>query len=164
MQTFASIANGVVAAIVDIPDGLTPGKDVYTPEYAATLVSVPAADAGLFASGWAYANGAFSAPAPSGPVQNVPAQVTDKQFFQAAAVLGIITQAEAIAFMANGAMPANLAAAIASLPSAEQFPATMAVLGAHYFYRNDPFVLALSAAMGETSAQVDALFTLAATL
>lgn len=93
-----------------------------------------------------------------------PSSVTDKQFFQAAAQVGIITQAEAIAFMANGAFPATLMAAFAALPAGEQFAAKMAVLGARNFVRSDPFVVSLSQAMGKTPAEVDALFTLGASL
>lgn len=93
-----------------------------------------------------------------------PARVTDKQFFQAAAQLGIITEAEAETFMANGTFPAALAAALTTLPAGEQFAAKMAILGARNFIRDDPFVIALSTAMSQTSAQVDTLFALAATL
>ena len=67
MQTFASVSAGLVAAVVDIPDGLTPGKDVFTPAYAATLVSVPSAKVGLVASGWTYSGGAFSPPVVAAP-------------------------------------------------------------------------------------------------
>jgi hypothetical protein len=109
--------------------------------------------------------GAGNTPAPApAPVAVIPAQVTRKQFFQAAAQQGIITQAEALSAIPGVAIPAVLATAIAQLPSGEQFAAQTAIVGDQNFYRNDPFVAALSAAMGQTTGQVDALFTLAATL
>lgn len=112
----------------------------------------------------AMVDGAPVLQAPPAVAPSIPRSVTDKQFFQAAGQLGIITKPEAIAFMSNGAMPTSLATALATLPADEQYAATMAVLGARNFLRTDPFVVALSQAMGKTPAQVDALFTLAATL
>lgn len=108
----------------------------------------------------AAGNTATPAPKPSA----VPLEVSDKQFFQAAAQLGVITQAEAIAFITVHTLPAALAAAIATLSPADQFAATMAICGARNFQRNDPILGKLSTAMGQTSDEVDALFTLAATL
>jgi hypothetical protein len=94
----------------------------------------------------------------------VPAQASCRQFFQAAAQEGIITQDEAIALLAIGAIPPSLSAAVASLPSAQQFAAKMAILGNQTFERSNALILALGAAMGKTDADLDALFTLAATL
>jgi hypothetical protein len=111
---------------------------------------------------WLAAGGA---PAdPSSPVQAVPAQVSRRQFFQAAAQEGLITQAEALALLASGTMPPSLAAAVATLPTAEQFPAQMSILGAAAFARANTLIAALGTAMGKTSADIDALFTLAASL
>lgn len=102
-------------------------------------------------------------PAPPPPVI-VPIKISRRQFFQAAAKAGIITQAEAIAMLASGTMPAALAAAIALLPENKQFDATMAIVGDPDFYRADSFVIDLGAAMGETPAQIDGVFILGATL
>jgi hypothetical protein len=102
-------------------------------------------------------------PAPT-PSIVVPSQVTRRQFFQAAAQEGLITQAEALALLATGAMPASLASAIAALPGAQQFTAQMAVLGDQTFERSSAIVVALATVMKKTSADLDALFTLAASL
>lgn len=117
-------------------------------------------------SDWSVYQGWVAAGNTPNPAASLPPPqwVTDKQFFQAAAQTGIITQDEAVTFMANGAIPSALATAISQLPAGEQFAAKMAIIGARNFYRADPLVIALSAAMGQTSAQVDTLFTLAATL
>ncbi len=102
-------------------------------------------------------------PAPNAPV-GVPVEITRRQFFQAAAQQGLIPQSAALALLATGTIPASLTAAIFSLPESEQFAAQMAILGDPIFSRADPFIAALGAAMGQTSSQIDALFTLAATL
>ncbi len=98
------------------------------------------------------------------PPAPVPSVVSRRQFFQAAAQEGIITQAEALALLATGVIPAELQMAINALPAAEQFPAQLAIIGDPTFERANPLVAALSAAMNQTSAQIDAMFTLAATL
>lgn len=90
--------------------------------------------------------------------------VTDRQFFQAAAMVGLITDADALAMMSTGTIPSSLLAAINMLPVELQFAAKMKVIGARTFVRNDPFVEQLSAAMGQSNAAVDALFTLANSL
>jgi hypothetical protein len=94
----------------------------------------------------------------------VPPQVSDRQFFQGAAQAGLISQAEALAMMQTGAIPAALAAAVGTLPAEQQFAAKMAIIGNRVFARADALVASLGAAMGQTPAQIDALFTLAATL
>ena len=93
----------------------------------------------------------------------VPASVTRAQFFHAAAQGGIITNAEAIAVF-TGVVPASLSTAIATLSASQQFAAKIAILGNTTFERANPILIALGAAMGQTPAQIDALFTLAASL
>ena len=111
---------------------------------------------------WLAASGT---PAPyTAPAAPIPAQVSRRQFFQAAAQDGLITQAEALALLASGAMPASLVAAIATLPAAEQFAAQMEILGDATFARANPVIAALGTSMGKASADLDALFTLAASL
>jgi hypothetical protein len=92
----------------------------------------------------------------------IPASVSRRQFFQGAAVAGIITQAEALA--SGSVVPESLVAAIGTLPADEQFAARMAILFAANFERADSMVADLGAAMNRTSAQIDALFTLAGSL
>ncbi|MCW2283381.1 hypothetical protein M2323_001205 [Rhodoblastus acidophilus] len=106
-----------------------------------------------------------NAPTPyAPPPPPVPSQVTRKQFFQAAAQTQIITQDEALAVLATGTVPTRLGAAIATLPVPEQFAAKMAILGDPVFYRTDAKLSALGTAIGKSSADIDDLFTLAATL
>lgn len=90
--------------------------------------------------------------------------VTRRQFFQAAAQLNLLTQAEVLALFATGAVPAEIATVIAALPTAQQFPAQILLLGALNFDRANPTLIALCTAIGQTSAQIDALFVLAGSL
>lgn len=94
----------------------------------------------------------------------VPLDVTDRQFFQAAALAGMITKDEAIAMIASGVLPAALNSAMATLPIDQQFAAKMKTIGARLFQRSDPFLNVLGAAMGKTSSDIDALFRLGNTL
>ena len=94
----------------------------------------------------------------------IPAQVSRRQFFQAAATLGIITEDEAVAVLAIGAVPTSLAAAISALPTADRFAAKMAILGDQDFARTGATLASLATAMGKTDADLDALFILASGL
>jgi hypothetical protein len=159
-QYFARVVSGVVVEIITLPDDVAVAGAFHT-----DIVSALVAATADITVGQTFAAGVFGpAPAPAAPVPVVPASVTRRQFFQAAATSSLITQAEALALFATGVLPANLATAIAALPAPQQFAAKIAILGAGSFNRTDPLVEALGAAMGQTSAQIDALFTLAATL
>ena len=158
-QIFARIANGLVAEIIPLPDGVDPAS-VFSPELLATLeTATPDVTVGQ-----TYAGGAFGPPpAPVAAVPPVPASVSRAQFFHAAAQAGIITNAEAIAVF-TGVVPASLSTAIATLSASQQFAANIAILGNTTFERANPLLITLGAAMGKTPAQIDALFTLAASL
>jgi len=93
-----------------------------------------------------------------------PTQVSRRQFFQAAAKQGLIAPADVLALFATGTMPARLADAIATLPDAQRFEAQLAILGDPIFARENAIVIALWATMGASSAELDTLFALAATL
>lgn len=94
----------------------------------------------------------------------VPPEITDRQFFQAAALAGMITKDEAIAMMASGVIPAALNSAMSVLPADQQFAAKMKIIGARLFQRADPFLNVLGGAMGKSSADIDGLFKLGNTL
>lgn len=73
---------------------------------------------------------ASSAPAP------VPMSISDRQFFQQLAIDGLITQAEAIAAVSIGEIPAGMQVLIDQLPNGLKFGATMMVSGATEFRRD----------------------------
>ena len=90
--------------------------------------------------------------------------VSDRQFFQALALAGTITQDEALAAVMTGTLPARMEAAVAGLPDAQQFAARMLLSGATTFERGHPMVARLGAALGYDDAALDALWREAASL
>lgn len=90
--------------------------------------------------------------------------ISDRQFYQQAAVDGYITQAEALAAVQTGTIPSTLLAMVATLPSDQQFGATMLLAGATQFYRQHPMTLAFMALRGMTSDQGDAFWRAAGAL
>lgn len=92
----------------------------------------------------------------------VPPEISDRQFFQALALAGLISQAEALAAVQTGALPAPIAAIVDGLP--DQFGARMLLSGATTFERANPLTDALGGALGYSPAQTDELFRAAAAL
>lgn len=90
----------------------------------------------------------------------VAESISDRQFFQQLAVEGIISQADALASNA-AVIPPPLLALIEQLPSDQQFAAKMLVGGATVFKRHHPLSIAIGAAFGFNSAQMDAFWTAA---
>ncbi|QCN96675.1 hypothetical protein D3093_15150 (plasmid) [Azospirillum argentinense] len=103
----------------------------------------------------------FEPPAASTPV---PASISDRQFFQQMAVDGYISQAEALAAVKTGNVPAILLALIADMPSGERFAAEMLLSGATTYERAHPLSVAIGEARGLTPEEVDAFFQAAAKL
>jgi hypothetical protein len=97
------------------------------------------------------------------PAMPCPQSISDRQFFQQLAIDGIISEADALASNA-AVIPPALLAIIEAMPAEQQFGAKMLVSGATVFERNHPMTLAIAAARGMTSEQVDAFFTAAARL
>ena len=91
-------------------------------------------------------------------------EISDRQFFQALAIVGIISEADALAAVMTGDLPAAFEAFVAALPSGEQFGARMALSGATIFRRDHPLTAAFGAASGKSPAEIDELFRLAASL
>ncbi|MER9003338.1 hypothetical protein NKI15_06875 [Mesorhizobium sp. M0862] len=97
-------------------------------------------------------------------VPPVPEVISDRQFFQALAVGGIITQAEALAAVKTGVIPAAMVALIAALPEANRFAAEMLLSGATEFKRAHPLTSAFGAAFGWGESQIDEFWIEAAAL
>ncbi len=94
----------------------------------------------------------------------VPEVISDKQCFQQLAILGKVTQAEALAAVKTGAMPDAVTNGIAALPAEEQFAAEMAICGATQFYRSNPLTPVFLAFLGLSAADGDALWRVASLL
>lgn len=94
----------------------------------------------------------------------VPQTISDRQFFQALAAEGIISQEEALSAVRVGEIPPALQTLIAGLPENQQFAATMIISGATVFDRGHPLTAQIGAAYDWTDAQIDAFFRAAAVL
>ncbi|MBP1091948.1 hypothetical protein [Bradyrhizobium diazoefficiens] len=98
------------------------------------------------------------------PPPPVPDLISDRQFFQQLAIQGVITQADALAAVKTGEIPAALQTLIDAMPQDQRFGATMIVAGATAFQRNHPLTLAIGQAYGWSSAQIDDLWRAAVQL
>lgn len=95
----------------------------------------------------------------------VPDAISDRQFAQALADLGVISRAEALAFVKRGEVPTDLQTKIDLIPDEEErFAVDMQVSGATIFERSHPSTVTLADALGWTSAQMDTLWRSAAAL
>lgn len=95
----------------------------------------------------------------------VPVSVSDRQFFHAAAIAQMITQAEALAAVRTGDIPAELQTIVDAIEDDDaRFNAQMFLSGAVEFRRDHPLTEAIRIARGMTSEQVDDLFRLAGSL
>lgn len=95
---------------------------------------------------------------PSVGSTGVPQIISDRQFFQQLAVMGLITEAEALSAVKTGDIPATLMGLVSALPVEQQFAAEMLLSGAVSFVRSHPLTIAFGQAFGWTSEQLDGLW------
>ena len=99
----------------------------------------------------------------AGDPRLVSDEISDRQFAQALADQGTITQAEALAFVKRGEVPNTLQTAIDGIPDADaRFAVEMQVSGATTFKLSHSTTAALASALGYTPTQMIALWKLAA--
>ena len=142
----AIVIDGVVTGIVSAPSGWSPSSGELVP--CSYQVQV----------GWRWNGSVFTQP------NDVPASVTETQFMRAAVKVGIVTAAEAKAYLARGVIPAFVETAVAQIPANVRTDAELKIIGSDTFHRADPVFAMLIAGGAATSEQVDDLFRLAATL
>lgn len=98
------------------------------------------------------------------PPAPVPQSISDRQFAHELRIREIITQAEALAFVKTGALPAPLQTLLAGLPSqAARDDAELLLAGATTFERNHPLTAVFAAGFGWDEAATDQFFRDAAT-
>lgn len=94
------------------------------------------------------------------PEPVIPEEISDRQFAHVLKNRGVITHAEAMAFVQTGTVPAALAAVVAAIPDqTAREDAELLLAGATVFQRHHPMTEAVRAAMGWTVEQVDALWS-----
>ena len=87
---------------------------------------------------------------------SVPEEISDRQFAMGLAIAGLITQAEALAFVKTGEVPAALQAMIGAIEGDDaRFEAEMLVSGATVFKRSHPLVSMIASQVGWTEQQTD---------
>lgn len=89
--------------------------------------------------------------------------ISRRQFFQQAAIAGIISESEALAAVTTGALPTAITAFISTLPADQQFGAKM-LFSVNDFERSSAMANAFGQTLGMTGEQIDAFFLAAAEL
>lgn len=93
-----------------------------------------------------------------------PDTISDRQFAQGLAHAGLITHAEALAWVGPGTLPASIAGFLQSLPEQMRFDAEILLVGATQFKRSHPMTATFSAAVGMTPQQLDQFWMMCASL
>lgn len=88
----------------------------------------------------------------------VPDAISDRQFFQQLAVMGLITEQEAEDAVAPGTIPASLVALVELLPEQARHSARMLLKGATVFERHHEMTDTIAWMYGFDAAAVDQLF------
>lgn len=138
------------AGLVNVPlswtqDGEIFGRENLTPEQNATLDAVIAAH---------------------DPTKTiVPTIISDRQFFQALALQGLISEHDALAAVRTGTLPPPMRDFVAGITNPqEHFAVEMVLSGATQFERGHPLVGYLGQVLGWSDAQIDDLWRVGATL
>lgn len=113
---------------------------------------------------WAGGEAMLSFAGAEAEMEPVPTAISDRQFAQQLAILGVITEAEALAWAARGELPAALEVALADMPEGERFGARMLLAAATTYERQHPLVAQLGAALDYDEPALDALWRAAAQL
>lgn len=100
------------------------------------------------------------------PPEPVPRSISDRQFAQALALAGTITEAEALAWAARGELPQAMEDALDEIPdtNGQRFGARMMLAAATSYERGLPLTEQLGALLGYDVTALDALWTRAAAL
>lgn len=94
----------------------------------------------------------------------VPSAISDWQFFQQLAVMGLITEQEAEDAVASGTLPTTLAELVDMLPEQARFSARMLLKGSTTFRRNHEMTDTIAWLYGFDRDDVDNMFRAAGAL
>ncbi len=91
--------------------------------------------------------------------------ISDRQFFQQAAIQGFITQEDALQAVKTGFIPATLQVIVDTITDpTEKFNAQMLLSGATEFQRNHPLTSVIGTAFGMTEEDINTFFRSASNL
>lgn len=147
------ITNDVVTNVVEVDDGWSPQDTRWQPPEGSVAVVSDTAEVGD-----TYSQGVFTKPPPVIPPVTIPQVISDRQFYQQLAVVGLITEIEALAAVKTGDIPPALQELVDALPPEQQFAATMLLAGATTFIRDHPLTIAFGFAFGWMPSQLDDLW------
>lgn len=99
------------------------------------------------------------------PITSLPVpEISDRQFFQALAIHGAITEAEALDAVGPGIIPPAMEALIDQLPEEQRFAARMLIRGATRYERQHPIADLIRGLYGWSVEDADKFWRFAATL
>lgn len=139
------------------------GTDAVVQDWDGSVIGPENTDAWAAYQSWLAAGNTVNSYVP--PPTPVPQVISDRQFYQQAALQSIIMQAEALAAVQTGAIPTILMNIVNGIADpTQQFAAKMILSGATQFERNNPLTASIGTALGWTPAQIDAFFIAASAL
>ena len=94
----------------------------------------------------------------------VPSEISDRQFFQQLAIMGLISEVEAEDAASAGILPPAILSLVDQLPAGERFTTRMKLKSATIFLRTDPLVETFGAMQGMIPEQIDDLWRAASVL
>jgi hypothetical protein len=144
--------------------GEEPNPDTPIPVEAIEITKAQADELFSFQGLRKFINGEVVEYIPTPAPEPVPTIISDRQFFQQLAIMGLITENEALAYVQTGTLPAAFLSFIDQLPADQRFDAKMKLTGANSFHRDNPLVNEFAAMYGMSSEHVDDLWRAAATL
>ena len=160
-KTWARVLDGVVHEVFTLDAEAVPGEDIFTPDFAKTLVDATKAKPQP-AEGWTYDGKKFAPPEPEPePPAQVPPVISDRQFGQGLWHDGLISYAECEAFVSVGAIPKAMQDIIDTLADDDtgqptpRKEATILVKGAKEYQRSNELVDVIRQAQGWTVEQLD---------
>jgi hypothetical protein len=103
-------------------------------------------------------------PPPAAPEPPTPIVLTNRQLFAALALTGFITEAEALAAGRTGAVPTAIDDVFGELPEQDAFLARLTWATMREVTRDHSLIAAMIAENLATAEQVDAIFTLGASI
>lgn len=114
--------------------------------------------------GWRWDGSGWVDPPAAPEPEEIIADISDRQFFQALAQQGDITEVEALDAVGPGIIPPAMDALIDQLPAEQRFPARMLIRGATRYERRHPIADLIRGLYGWTEEQADDFWRFAATL